>query len=175
MIYSPHSGVQETAGSCSSSGEVQRGLTRVKDLKLTHKNYGAVQFWGEIDIRGMDFPKCVTFAHLTVAVGLILGQKWSSAIVVTNVSTLYIIARDILHHQVYPETLWPNPPPRGTMLNRASRVSIFHCGGDLPSKTASAKKKLLERVQSLTASIGAKFVSFDFETGTWVFDVEYFW
>ncbi|KAH3756388.1 nuclear pore complex protein Nup98-Nup96 [Pelomyxa schiedti] len=70
-------------------------------------------------------------------------------------------------------TLFPNnvkKPPVGTGLNRPARLTLHNC----KPRNASQQGKYAEKLKQVTAQFGGRLVSYDPDTGKWVFEVDNF-
>lgn len=127
----------------------ENGECWVKDFAITRRNYGRILWPGRINIAGLDLDQIVEIKRKSVV--------------------------------VYPEDLEHLKPPQGNGLNQKAEVSLIHTYPR--NKETQEMIKDPDRMEQMgwpgkleraTEKMGARFLDFDLETGTWSFSVKHF-
>ena len=122
-------------------------LRSVRGLTIGHPTHGKVQFLDDVDMdHGIDFARIVSISNKAI--------------------------------EVYPEG-YENKPPVGEELNVRARVTLENVipidkMTKLPLTDENELEAFAKKVKSKTEKDGAKFISYDTATGTWVFEVQHF-
>jgi len=120
-------------------------LASVKGLTVGRHGFGHVRWPGPVDLRGLDLDALVHIRSKVL--------------------------------EVYPDET--EKPPEGTGLNQPATVSLLKVfkidkSTGKPSTDPAAVKKFRKRLVEHSAEQDSKFVSYDPETGEWVFEVTHF-
>ncbi len=120
-------------------------LSRVANFTVGRTGYGSVRWIDPVDIRGLDLDSIVTLARGSI--------------------------------DVYPDA--DVKPPVGQSLNcpaiiTMSKVFKIDKATGEPTKDAEVVEKYTRKLKRVCADQGAKFISYDGETGEWRFEVEHF-
>ncbi|CAB4026711.1 nuclear pore complex Nup98-Nup96-like, partial [Paramuricea clavata] len=126
----------------------ENGDVIVGDFVVGREGFGMVKFFGEFNVAGLNLDEIVSFRR-----------------------------REI---EVYPDT-YPDKPPVGEALNRKSEVTLYKVWPNdkttrTPIKNPDRLRKVgwLEKLENATGRLGATFVDYQAETGTWIFTVDHF-
>lgn len=125
----------------------EHGNCLVEDLTIGREGYGSLFFPGITNVAGLNLDETVHFRRKEVV--------------------------------VYPED--EDKPPLGQGLNRKAEVTL-DCVWPSDKTTRSLIKSperlrnmnYQEKIEDITAKIGAKFIDYRPETGSWVFEVQHF-
>ncbi|RUS87265.1 hypothetical protein EGW08_004945 [Elysia chlorotica] len=125
----------------------ENGNCYVEDLTIGRKNYGSVFFPGITNVAGMNLDDIVHFRRKEIT--------------------------------IYPDD--EKKPPLGDGLNKKAEVTL-DCvwptdkSNRTPIKSPDRLKLMnyTEKIEAMTARIGAKFMDYRPETGSWVFQVNHF-
>ena len=120
-------------------------LSNVSNFTVGRKGYGSVRWIDPVDIRGLDLDSIVTLARGSI--------------------------------DVYPDA--DVKPPVGQRLNCPAIITMLKVfkidktTGE-PTKDAEVVEKYTRKLKRVCADQGAKFISYDGESGEWKFEVEHF-
>jgi nuclear pore complex protein Nup98-Nup96 len=119
-------------------------LAAVSDFKVERTGYGSVEWEGAVDVRGVDLD-----------------------------STVVIESKNV---SVYDDAeLNGTKPKQGSKLNRPAVITmhgIYPKSG--PESSSEAKDKLAIKIEKSTKKMGAELISFNADTGVWMFRVGHF-
>lgn len=121
-------------------------LSRVPDFTVGREGMGSVRWLDPVDIRGVDLDRAIDFKPRAVEV-----------------------------YMRHPDA----KPPEGKGLNRPAEVELLgifkkdKTTGE-PVEGADARARFKAYLQKKTAQMGAEFVSYDPENGSWRFRVPHF-
>jgi len=120
-------------------------LSSVANFTVGKDGVGSVRWLDPVDIRGLDLDSIITLAKGSI--------------------------------DVYPEA--SVKPPVGQSLNCPAVVTMLKVfkidkATGKPTKDPEAVEKYMRKLKRVCAEQGAKFISYDGETGEWKFEVEHF-
>eukprot|EP00050_Salpingoeca_kvevrii_P022602 m.128822 g.128822 ORF g.128822 m.128822 type:complete len:1848 (+) comp9760_c0_seq5:346-5889(+) len=122
-------------------------LSRLAKFTIVNPRWGKVEWQGPTDIsRGLDMDTVVTITKRSV--------------------------------DIYPSG-YPQKPEVGYELNKPARVELYHVfPTDKTTKERITDKhrllKYADKIKHTTEAADAKFISYDLETGTWIFEARHF-
>eukprot|EP00804_Cyclotella_cryptica_P021975 CCRYP_000914-RB/>CCRYP_000914-RB protein AED:0.16 eAED:0.16 QI:283/0.93/0.94/1/0.87/0.82/17/2644/1620 len=119
-------------------------LAAVSDFKVERPGYGSVEWDGAVDVRGVDLD-----------------------------STVVIESKNV---SVYDDAeLNGNKPKQGSKLNRPAVITMYGVFPKSGAESSSeAKDKLAKKIEKSTKKMGAELISFNADTGIWMFRVGHF-
>ena len=146
--------------------------------KLEREGYSMEPSMNQLKVMAMDDRDSLAFvANFTVRKDGIGSVRWLDTVDLTglDIDSIVTLAQGAI--DVYPDS--SVKPPVGHGLNRPAVITLMNVykkdkATGKPTKDPEVVEKHTRKLKSICADQGAKFISYNGETGEWKFEVEHF-